>query len=172
MQTYTYKSGHKSDKAYDDRDKLSKKDILKNTLEEARTILPGVQAMFGFQLIAVFNKPFYDLTFTDQVVHLAALCFSTLAGCFLMAPAAYHRIAETDTVSDELVMYSTRMICAAMMPLAASLSMDIYVILKLISKETIGSVILAAIIFSFVNFFWFVIPLRAREKRRPIQPEA
>lgn len=154
-----------------DRDKLSMKDVLKNTLEEARTILPGVQAIFGFQLIAVFNKPFYELSFTDQIVHLIALCFSVLSGCFLMAPAAYHRIAETESVSEELVKYSTRMICAAMVPLAASLSMDIYVILKLITKETVYSLILALVIFSVVNFFWFVIPIRARDKRRPIAPE-
>ena len=32
------------------------KDALQQTLEEARMVLPGVQALFGFQLIAVFSE--------------------------------------------------------------------------------------------------------------------
>src|ERR1700694_2515161 len=34
------------------------------TIEEARMVLPGIQAIFGFQLIAVFNQRFHDLTDT------------------------------------------------------------------------------------------------------------
>jgi hypothetical protein len=32
----------------------------RTTIEEARMVLPGVQALFGFQLIAVFNNSFHD----------------------------------------------------------------------------------------------------------------
>ena len=30
----------------------------RTTIEEARMVLPGIQAVFGFQLIAVFNNGF------------------------------------------------------------------------------------------------------------------
>jgi hypothetical protein len=36
----------------------SLKDALQQTLDEARMVLPGVQALFGFQLIAVFSDGF------------------------------------------------------------------------------------------------------------------
>jgi len=31
---------------------------ISHLLEECRMVLPGIQALFGFQLIAVFNQPF------------------------------------------------------------------------------------------------------------------
>ena len=43
----------------------------KHVLEEARMVLPGIQALFGFQLVAVFNQRFStDLTNSEQIVHL------------------------------------------------------------------------------------------------------
>lgn len=40
--------------------------------DEARMVLPGVQAILGFQLIAVFNQRFEDLSKIQQYVHLGA----------------------------------------------------------------------------------------------------
>jgi hypothetical protein len=34
-------------------------------------LLPGIQALFGFQLIAVFNARFHDFSWIEQVLHLA-----------------------------------------------------------------------------------------------------
>jgi hypothetical protein len=33
----------------------------RTVIEEARMVLPGIQAVFGFQLIAVFNSGFHSL---------------------------------------------------------------------------------------------------------------
>ena len=43
-----------------------------NTVEqEARMVLPGIQTLFGFQLIAVFNQGFkMSLSEGEQFVHL------------------------------------------------------------------------------------------------------
>jgi hypothetical protein len=38
-------------------------------IEEARMVLPGIQALFGFQLIAVFNERFKELTKDEQLIH-------------------------------------------------------------------------------------------------------
>ena len=49
-------------------------------LEECRMVLPGIQALFGFQLIAVFNQGFGEkLSQAQQVVHLVALVLTTLS---------------------------------------------------------------------------------------------
>jgi len=41
-------------------------------IEEARMVLPGIQALFGFQLVAVFNNRFETaLSPSEQTLHLA-----------------------------------------------------------------------------------------------------
>ena len=43
-------------------------------LDECRTVLPGIQALFGFQLVAVFNQRFADdLGKPEQVLHFVAI---------------------------------------------------------------------------------------------------
>jgi len=49
-------------------------DAVSHILEECRMVLPGIQALFGFQLIAVFNQTFWDkLQPHEQVIHFAAI---------------------------------------------------------------------------------------------------
>src|SRR6188472_2489034 len=61
-------------------------------LEECRMVLPGLQALFGFQLIAVFNNRFAEvLTHAEQRLHLVATGLVALAVALIMTPAAYHR---------------------------------------------------------------------------------
>ena len=55
-------------------------------------VLPGIQALFGFQLIAVFNQGFGEkLSHGAQLVHLAALVLTVLATVLVMTPAALQR---------------------------------------------------------------------------------
>jgi len=64
-------------------------------LEEARMVGPGLQALFGFQLIAVFNSRFSsDLSAEEQGLHLAAIIPVAVSLLLIMAPAAYHRQAN------------------------------------------------------------------------------
>src|ERR1700694_2387015 len=62
-------------------------------LEEARMVLSGIQALFGFQLIAVFNTRFDELA-PLQTIHLITLVAGAVSMSLVMTPAAYHRIAE------------------------------------------------------------------------------
>jgi len=61
----------------------------KTTIEEARMVLPGIQALFGFQLIAVFNTRFHDFGSLEQILHLVALLLVAFAIALIMTPAAY-----------------------------------------------------------------------------------
>jgi hypothetical protein len=77
-------------------------------LDEARMILPGVQALFGFQLIAVFNQRFDDLLGTpERAIFLVALVLITAACALVMAPAAYHRQVERGQVSGHLLVFTS-----------------------------------------------------------------
>ena len=63
-------------------------------LTEARVIIPGGQALFGFQFIAMLTTGFDKLPPSSQLVHTAALCFFTALNVIvLMAPAALHRLS-------------------------------------------------------------------------------
>src|SRR5258708_30490444 len=64
------------------------KDQERSIHEEARMVLPGVQALFGFQLVAVFNQRFADMEAADRGTYFLSLLLVTGAIGLLMAPAA------------------------------------------------------------------------------------
>ncbi|HSR65457.1 MAG TPA: DUF6328 family protein, partial [Xanthomonadaceae bacterium] len=63
-------------------------------------VLPGMQALFGFQLIVVFSERFgVELTHGEQRVHLLAIGLVALAIALIMTPAAYHRQTDPEQVT-------------------------------------------------------------------------
>ena len=66
-----------------DRPNLPEKEplseVASHLLEECRMVLPGIQALFGFQLMAVFNAKFWDLLYFQRVVHLLAIGLVAIA---------------------------------------------------------------------------------------------
>ena len=78
----------------EEREAVSLSQAAEYLLEEARMVLPGLQALFGFQLIAVFSTRFADdLTPAEQRLHLLAILLVVVAIALIMTPAAYHRQA-------------------------------------------------------------------------------
>src|SRR4051812_5344475 len=120
-------------------DECQKEDLkgeVTHILEEARMVIPGIQALFGFQLMAVFNQGFSEkLTQAEQTLHLVALSATASALVLLMAPAAYHRQVEPDSVSREFVNRASWFITWGMAPLAFAICLDI----KLISRAILKS---------------------------------
>jgi Family of unknown function (DUF6328) len=51
---------------------------IEQMLTEARVILPGAQALFGFQLAIVFTRSFADIPAVSMIVHAASLLLVTL----------------------------------------------------------------------------------------------
>jgi hypothetical protein len=92
-------SRHQPGKLDDRTDKTGREAI-----EEARMVLPGIQALFGFQLIAVFNERFKELTEDERLIHFSATVLVTIAIALIMTPAAYHRLAEQTTISKFFVL--------------------------------------------------------------------
>ena len=73
---------------------VSLKSKIEQMLTEARVIIPGAQALLGFQLIAVLTKAFNELPSAFKYVHCVALSAVTLSVILLMTPAALHRIGR------------------------------------------------------------------------------
>jgi hypothetical protein len=146
----------------------------KTVIEEARMVLPGIQAVFGFQLIAVFNNGFNNLRPPEQVLHLAALLLVAVAIALIMTPASFHCIAEKGIVSRRFVELGSRLLALAMFPLMFGLSIEIFIVARLVlNNVTISAVIAAALLLLF-SALWYVLPWVERRKgrlwsKRPIE---
>jgi DMSO reductase anchor subunit len=141
-------------------------ETVSNVLEEARMILPGTQTLFGFQLIVVFNARFHEeLSPLEEYVHLGATMLVALATAMLIAPAAYHRIAEPETVSRQFVALSSQLLSWSLVPLALAICADFYLVASLVTANAAASIVLALMLFLVFGGLWFVLPGRAMNRR-------
>jgi phosphohistidine phosphatase SixA len=127
-------------------------------LEECRMVLPGIQALFGFQLIAVFNSGFEDkLDPAQRSLHLLAIGLACVAIVLIMAPAALHRQTDPRAVTKSFVDVSTRLLLWSMAPLAFSVCIDFYLVAQIIVDNTLGA-LLAAMLVAIFAVLWVVLP--------------
>ena len=147
----------------------SLKDALQQTLDEARMVLPGVQALFGFQLIVVFSDGFERrLSDLEQDLHLVAIVLVTLAIALMMTPAAYHRQVDRRRATGEFLAMASRLVSGAMLPLAAGLSLDIQLVAHAVTGSLVLSIALGAVVLAMFVILWFVFPQwRAARRHAP-----
>ncbi len=135
-------------------------------LTEARVLIPGAQALFGFQLAVLLTDAFGQLPASSKVVHTAALCCIALAIILLMAPAAFHRITFAGQDTEEFHRLGSALIVASALPLAAGISADFYVaVAKALESPPIGMA-LAGLAAAILIGLWFISPLILRARRR------
>ena len=135
---------------------------MEQLLEECRMVLPGIQALFGFQLIAVLSNGFPRLSAGLKDVHLVATVLTAIAIVLVMSPAAYHRQASPRAVTARILKVSTRLLVASMVPLAMSLCLELYLVGFVITE----SVWVAAIVVGFLVVHPGVL-VRPAESRAP-----
>ncbi len=127
-------------------------------------VVPGLQALFGFQMMSVFNARFESLPQIDQMLHLAATMLTTVAIVLIMSPTAYHRIVEPQMGSSFFVRFASALVALAMAPLMISLSIDVFVVADLLLGDNAASVALAAPLLTLFCGFWFIYPLIQRRR--------
>lgn len=134
---------------------------MRNLIEEARVILPGVQALFGFQTIVVFNNHFAELAAFAKNCHLLGLAMVIITVAMVMTPAIYYR-AYGGCANLPMTRLSSRMIRAALAPLACGLALDMFTVIYA-ATERVGLSIGAgaATLVLFVGL-WFVVPRYGR----------
>jgi len=128
-------------------------------LEECRMVLPGIQALFGFQLIAVFNSTFREkLSSTEQYFHLAAIGLVAIAVALVMAPAAFHRQTSPQAATQDFITIASRLLLLSMLPLMLGISFDFYLIARLILNRPLLSLLLSTMLFILFATLWFLFP--------------
>jgi hypothetical protein len=122
-------------------------DAVTALLEECRMLLPGLEALFGFQLIAVFSADFSTkLSTQEQYVHLAAIACVALAAALVIGPAAYHRQTAPRNASRGFILVASWLLLIAMVPFMLGIGLDFYLIARLILHNKLLSVILSVLL--------------------------
>ena len=134
-------------------------------LTEGRVVLPGAQALLGFQLSIILTSGFERLPAAAKLVHAAGLCLLALSVILLMAPAAYHRIVYEGEASAHFHRVGGAMIMAATLPLALALCGDLYVVLEKVFGESLPAAAAAAAAVVGFAALWYVYPAMARRRR-------
>ncbi len=141
-----------------EREKLPLSKAAQMLLEECRMVLPGLQALFGFQLIAVFNSSFdQKLSIPEQHLHFVALTLVAVAIALIMAPAAFHRQVGVTEITDTFIKVSTRLVLMSMLPLMLGISIDFYIVGRVLIGGALAAWI-AAGLFAVFGLLWFVLP--------------
>jgi hypothetical protein len=146
-----------------ERQELSLNDAATHVLEECRTVVPGMQALFGFQLIAVFSAAFKEqLSPAERMLHLVAIVLVTIALVLVMAPTAVHRQTEPEAISRRFITISSRLLMASMIPLAIGICLDVYIVARVIVDSRGVAGIVAASLLAIFIVFWLLLPRAVR----------
>ncbi len=122
-------------------------------------LIPGIQALFGFQLIAVFSERFeHGLAPAEQRLHLAALVLTAVSFALATAPATYHRIVEPRSISGGFARYASRLLAAAMVPLMVGMALDVHLIARLVLGDARDAAVVAGGLLALFAGLWFVYP--------------
>jgi hypothetical protein len=145
-------------------------DKIVQVLTEARVVLPGVQALLGFQFITIWSDSFKDLAQSAKLIHVGALLAIALTTIFLMTPAAYHRLVEDGEATEHFHRFASHMLLLALVPLAFGLSADFFVVVeKVTSSFPIAITLSAATLCAFLGlWFGLTLALRLRKHSFPV----
>ena len=132
---------------------------LQHTLEEARTVIPGLQALFGFQLIVPFHPSFRQLDGSLKLAHLGALVALALAIALIMTPAAYHRMVLRGKVSRSLIDFASRLIACAMVAFTMAIALNMFLIGSVVLESNLLGGVLGLLSFITVTGLWFGYPM-------------
>jgi hypothetical protein len=131
-------------------------------LTETRIVLPGVQALLGFQYAAYLTEPFKALPASGQAVHTVALFLLLGSMILLMAPAPFHRIAEQGEDTERACRVGVSLTLVGLALLGAALACDAYVAALVVLQSGAEAVALAAPAGALLLLLWFGLPLWRR----------
>jgi hypothetical protein len=132
-------------------------------LQGIRIVLPGTQALMGFQFVAFFNPVFQNLSVDLKDIHFVALILTILCSIFLIAPVAFQQIGEDGSVTQRFLSYTRKMLSAAMLLLLLAMVGDIYVAARATGINAAVAFGVAGALFFTGAMLWFVYALMRRK---------
>jgi TRAP-type C4-dicarboxylate transport system permease small subunit len=149
-------------------DATSLHDRIRQVLTEARVIIPGNQALLGFQFAVILQRGFTDLQPWLKWVHLVSLSLIAWSTVLLLTPAAYHRIVERGEETYRFYRVANAMVLSSLPPLALGVCGDFFVVIFKVSGNagiSLFASLLMLVIFAglWFGYTWFV-------RRHPAAP--
>lgn len=142
-------------------------DKIEQVLTEIRVVLPGAQALLGFQFISTLMESFEKLPQSSKYVHLVSLAMIALSVIFMMTPAAYHRLVERGEDTEHMHRLASRMLILAMIPLALGISGDLFVVIRKVTESATAALIVSIVALVLFYGLWFGFTMYRRTKRQP-----
>jgi len=153
LSTHPFMQSARSDES------LATSDAVGHLLGECRMVLPGLQALFGFQMIAVFNSSFAEkLTASQQKLHIASIVLVVISVALVMTPAALHRQIVPRRASERFVRAASWLLLAAMPPLAIGICTDVFLVTTIVWHNDLAAGVVSAALLLLVGGLWFVYP--------------
>jgi Family of unknown function (DUF6328) len=135
---------------------------IEQLLTEARVIIPGAQALFGFQFIAMLTSGFEKLPQGAKLVHAVALCLIAVNVVVLMTPAALHRLSFNGEDTQSFLRIGSALVIAAPVFLAGGIACEFYVVLQKAFDHQSLAVAGGAAAFLLLTLMWYAFPLAVR----------
>jgi len=139
---------------------------IETLLTEARVILPGVQALLGFQFAAMLTDKFQTLPHSLRIVHTISLLLMAIAIILLVAPAAYHRLAADGTARRDVDLFGAWAVLGSLAPLSLGLAGDLYVVANIQEISSAWSAAIAVAAIALFACVWGLLPVFARNEGR------
>jgi hypothetical protein len=137
---------------------------IEQLLTEARVIIPGAQALFGFQFIAMLTSGFDRLPQSAKIIHAVALCLIAANVVLLMTPAALHRLSFGGEDTRSFLRMGSALVIAAPIFLAGGIAAELYVVMQEVSGNQGWAVVSAIASFLLLMLLWYGWPLVLRRR--------
>lgn len=131
-------------------------------LQGIRIVLPGTQALIGFQFIAFFNPTFQQLTTNLKGLHFVALLLAITCSILLIAPVSFQQIGEDGNPTPAFLKFTRKMLSFAMLCLLLAIVGDVFMAARLINLGNLPAGMIAALILSLGAYLWFAHSLVRR----------
>jgi len=124
---------------------------LMELLQELRVMLPGVQVLLAFLLIAPFQQRFAQLPGRRRNAFFASIACATLATALLIAPSAHHRLRWRARDKQRLALWGTVF-------LAAAIVLALYIVTNVlyVSQFALFAAGVAVVVFGWI---WYGLPI-------------
>lgn len=146
-------------------EKTKLEDKIRHVLTESRVVLPGAQALLGFQFATMLMKPFDELPGSSKLIHLGCLGLVALSVILLLTPPAWHRIVEQGEETERFHRIASRFVMASLVPLALGLAGDLYVVVRKVMGSVPLAVACALACLAVCYGLWFGLTLARRAQR-------
>jgi hypothetical protein len=162
-----YDGNHNSKKAQEGSgmQKTPIHDKVDQVLTEARVVLPGAQALLGFQFATILLESFDKLPRSSKNVHMISLALMGMSVILLMTPSAYHRIVERGEETEHFHNVASRFVLASMITLPMGICGDLFVVTRKVTENMSASVASSLIALAVFYGLWFGFTIYRKTKR-------